>query len=512
MKALLGRDESRAIDAAAISAGVPGLVLMENAGRGAADVLASRMAGERLRAPLVVGGLGQNGGDAWVLARHLLVRGIRAEVALLGDPAKVTGDARTNLDALRGLGVDVQVLGAGELDRLEAMAARASVIVDGIFGTGLDRAIEGFRADAIARLARAVAPSFALDLPSGIDADTGAVLGVVLPAAITATFAAHKRGLHQHPGVDHAGDVVCVDIGVPAPSARAGTSSQAVLLERGDLAALVPPRARDAHKGSAGHVAVFAGSPGRTGAALLAGVGAMRAGAGLVTLAPRGPARAALDAKVVELMTTEIPEALEAGVAAALRECAGRASGVLGPGLGLDATARAFATRVAVEAPIPLVIDADALTALATDPAALRQARAPRVLTPHPGEAGRLLAIGTAEVQAARYRAAEQLAARTGQVVVLKGARTIVASPGRLAVCPAGTPALGVAGTGDVLSGIVAAMLAAIEDPFDAACAAVLAHAIAGELAAESDRGLLAHEVADAVPRALAAARGAAGR
>nr|MDQ3034928.1 NAD(P)H-hydrate epimerase [Myxococcota bacterium] len=263
MKALLDRDESRALDRAAIAAGVPGLVLMENAGRGATDVLCERMRGE-LRRPLIVGGLGQNGGDAWVLARHLCVRGVRAEVAILGDASKVSGDARTNLDALRGLGVDVREIGEHDLDALDAMSARATVIVDGIFGTGLDRGIDGFRAEAIRRLAAADAPRLALDLPSGIDADTGDVLGVALPAVLTATFAAHKRGLHQHPGVAHAGEIVCVDIGVPPPPIT--TSS---LLERSDLASLVPPRASDAHKGSAGHVVVFAGSPGRTGAALL---------------------------------------------------------------------------------------------------------------------------------------------------------------------------------------------------------------------------------------------------
>ncbi|AKF06621.1 bifunctional ADP-dependent NAD(P)H-hydrate dehydratase/NAD(P)H-hydrate epimerase [Sandaracinus amylolyticus] len=503
MLPLVGRDESRAIDAKAIAAGVPGLVLMENAGRGATDVLCARFA-DRLRRPLVVGGLGQNGGDAWVVARHLLVRGVCAECVVLGDPAKVAGDARVNLDALRGLGVDVRAVAESDLEHLESLAARASVIVDGLFGTGLDRVIDGFRADAIQRLAATEVPSFALDLPSGLDAQTGAVLGVVLPARVTATFAAHKRGLHQHPGVDHAGDVVLVDIGVPAPR-----DARASLLERFDLARLVPRRAADAHKGSAGHVAIFAGSPGRTGAALLSGLGAMRAGAGLVTLAARGAARAALDTKVIELMTSEIPEALEAGVAAALRECEQRDAGVLGPGVGLDATARAYTTRVAIEATIPLVLDADALSALAGDPTVLTKARAPRVLTPHPGEAARLLGTTSAEVQAARYHAAEQLAARTGQVVVLKGARTIIASRERLAVCPAGTPALGVAGTGDVLSGVIAAMLASASegDVFDAACAGVLAHAMAGELAAVADRGLFAREVADAVPHALARSR-----
>ncbi len=500
MRALLDRAEARAVDGHAVLCGVPSIVLMENAARGACDLLCAHM-GERLQRPLVVGGLGQNGGDAWALARHLLVRGVRPELAILGERSSVHGDARVQLDALSGLGVAVRDIHEANLDVLDSLAARASVMIDGVFGTGLDRPIEGFRAEAIRRLIASDVPSFALDVPSGIDADTGMVLGIAWPAKMTATFAAHKRGLHQFPGAQLAGEVICVDIGVPSPK-----DTKSRLLEPSDLRMLVPPRAIDAHKGSAGHVIVFAGSPGRTGAALLSGMGAMRAGAGLVTLAPRGAVRAALDAKVIELMTTEIPEALEAGIGAALRECEHKAAAVLGPGLGLDRTAQVYAMRLALEAPIPMVIDADALTAFAGDPSALQKARGMRVLTPHPGEAGRLLHLSSEEVQRTRYASAERLAERTGQVVVLKGARTIIASPGRLAVCPLGTPALGVAGTGDVLSGIVGAMLASLP-PFEAACAAVLVHAMAGETAALADRGLFAREVADAVPAALSQVR-----
>jgi NAD(P)H-hydrate epimerase len=376
------------------------------------------------------------------------------------------------------------------------------VLVDGVFGTGLERPIEGGRAEALARLATCGVPSFALDLPSGVDADEGTVLGVAWPASVTATFGAHKRGLHQHPGAALAGEVVVVSLGVPVPS-----PSRTVLLEASDLVPWVPARAAHTHKGMAGHVTVFGGSPGRTGAALLAGLGAMRSGAGLVTLAPRGNVRAALDAKVVELMTTEIPEALEAGIRAALTEAEGRSSCVVGPGLGLDSTARSYALRLALGLPVPTVLDADALTALGSDVHTLRAARGTRVLTPHPGEAARLLGCSASDVQAGRHHAAETLAARCGQVVVLKGAGTIIASPdGRVAVSRAGTPALGVAGTGDVLAGVVASMLVSLP-PFEAACAAVLAHGRAGEMAAEFDRGLLAREVADALPRALAAGR-----
>lgn len=501
MKPLLDRAGARAFDRRVMDAGVPGLILMENAGRGAADLLSSTMA-DRLSKVVVVGGTGQNGGDAWVIARRLKTKGYDPTVFLAGESAAVRGDAEVNLRALRAIGVDVTELAESSLAPIERALNEATLVVDGLFGTGLDRAIEGWRAGLIARLNAASAPIFAIDLPSGIDADTGAVLGIAIEAALTATFAGHKRGLWQDPGRTHAGEVVSIDIGVPGPTSRDA------LLELADAARWLPRRPIAAHKGTAGHVLVVAGSPGRTGAAILSGHGALRGGAGLVTLAARGTARDALDQKVIELMTAAIPDGDRAREAAlALAE--GKSAAAIGPGLGLDAEGKALAVGLARELPIPAVLDADALTAIAeAGPELLREAAAPRVLTPHPGEASRLLGCATSDIQSDRYGAAERLAKRTGQVVVLKGAGTVVADPsGRVAVCPLGTPALGVAGTGDVLAGALAAGLASHDVPFEAACAMVLLHARAGELAARSDRGVLAHEVADQLPPALEEAR-----
>ncbi len=467
---------------------MPGLLLMENAGRGAADALIEAFP-ERLARVVVVGGTGQNGGDAWVVARRLVTRGHRPRAFLAGDRDAVRGDARVNLTALEAVGVAVEPVAA-----LGEPLRAATLVVDGLFGTGLDRAIDGWRAELVQAVADAPAPLVALDLPSGIDANTGAVLGVAPFAALTLTFAGHKRGLWQGAGRAHAGVVRVVDIGAPPPPCVDR------LLELGDAARVLPARPFDAHKGTGGHVLVLAGAPGKTGAAVLAGEGALRGGAGLVTLAARPDARVALDSKVVELMTAEL------GSLGSLAE--GKAALVVGPGLGLDDPARALALEAALELDAPAVLDADALTLLAVEGAErLREARAPRVLTPHPGEAARLLGVSPAEVQADRYAAAERLAARSGHVVVLKGAGTLIAEPGgRVAVCPLGTPALGVAGTGDVLSGVIGAALASAA-PFEAACAAVLLHARAGELAARGDRGLLAREVAAHVPAALVEAR-----
>jgi NAD(P)H-hydrate epimerase len=263
----------------------------------------------------------------------------------------------------------------------------------------------------------------------------------------------------------------------------------------------LPRRPADAHKGSSGHVLAIAGSAGKTGAALLAATGALRAGAGLVTIASDAETRRALDHKVIELMTAELPE--QCAAAAALSLASGKSAALLGPGLGLAPERRALARELALALPIPCVLDADALTALGADLAVLRTCAAPRVLTPHPGEASRLLGRPTAVVQADRLRAAQDLAEACGQVVVLKGARSVIASArGELRISRAGTSALGVAGTGDVLSGAIAALLASLA-PFEAAWCAVELHARAGEIAARSDRGLLASEVADTIACAL---------
>ncbi|MCB9659153.1 MAG: NAD(P)H-hydrate dehydratase [Sandaracinaceae bacterium] len=513
------RAQVRAVDRHAIDAlAVPGIVLMENAGRGAFEVLVREHAGALGRVVLV-GGPGQNGGDAWVVARHLLRLGHRPRAVLVvpsGDAAELRGDAATNWAPLAPLGVETHVLPPSAHMRLADLLADATLVVDGVFGTGLTRPIEGPFAEVVGALNAARAPVFALDLPSGVDADNGHVLGVAVRATTTVTFAAHKRGLHQGPGAQLAGDLHLADIGVPVhavgvvdapdtPDApdTLGEAPFAALLQREDLGALVPPRARDAHKGTAGHVLLLGGDEGKTGALYLAGLGAQRAGAGLVTLGAPPQSRAVLEHKVVEIMTTELP-----GSAAALAALAsGKGALVVGPGLGLGTTAKALVRSWAAELAQPVVLDADALTILANAAGGLevlREAHGPRVLTPHPGEAARLLGLTSAEVQADRHVAAEALARRCGHVVALKGAGTIVASPdGGAWVCPYGTSAMGTGGTGDVLAGVIGALLGAGLGAVQAATAGVLWHALAGERAACGDRGLLASELAHALPGVL---------
>ncbi|MET0284848.1 MAG: NAD(P)H-hydrate dehydratase [Polyangiales bacterium] len=486
MLPLYTRAEMRAVDRAASERyGIPSASLMESAGARATDFIVQRY--RDLRDVVIVGGEGQNGGDGWVVARHLHARGIRARCVLIGSPDKVRGDARPNFDALAKLGIDVS--STLKLDG-------ATLIVDALFGTGLARALEGAHAEVVQRINDSDVAVCALDLPSGIDADSGQILGAAVRADVTVTFAGYKRGLFQFPGVEHAGALHVVGIGAPVPD------SDVAVIETHDVATCLPRLSRDAHKGSRGHVLVIAGSQGKTGAALLSAIGAMRAGAGLVTIAADRETQPVLEHKVLEVMTAQFSDA-----ASILKLVEGKGAAVLGPGFGITEARKQLARELARHLPVPSVLDADALTALGGDLEQLRNAVAPRVLTPHPGEASRLLGRSTAAVQADRYGAVRELAERSGQVVVLKGAHTVIGSPGgSIRVCAAGTPALGVAGTGDVLSGVMGALNVSLS-PLSAAWASVQIHALAGEIAATSDRGLLAHEVADAIPRALERAR-----
>jgi NAD(P)H-hydrate epimerase len=513
MVPVLSRAQMRAFDACAIDAcRVPSLVLMENAGRGATDVLVREVLGGRPAEArvIVVCGVGNNGGDGLVIARHLLVRGARPVVLLAGDEARASRDARLELDAWRGLGGELRMLPktAEAADAFREVSRDAAAIVDALFGTGLERAIEGFLAELVEAMNAASAPRFAVDLPSGLDADTGGAHGAVVEARVTATFAHPKLGLLTPNGGRLAGRVHVVDIGVPGSLVdRVGRSAD--LLETADLASMLRPRASAAHKNSAGHVLVVAGSPGKVGAPQLVARGAMRGGAGLLTIASWPDSARAIEARVLEAMTARIDRADPARDLDAILE--GKQAVAVGPGLGLDEPAGAAVTHVLGAFRGPLVVDADALTLFAGRAEALRAA-ASAILTPHPGELGRLLGKSTAEIEADRFGAARAAVAATGAVVVLKGAHTLIASPdGRMAVSPVACPALGTAGSGDVLAGVVAAMSCSLPR-FEAACAAVFAHALAGEAWSRAhggaDRGLLASEIADRLPDVLSRALG----
>jgi NAD(P)H-hydrate epimerase len=487
--------------------GVPGLVLMENAGRGAAEVIARELGlappGAGAPRVIVVCGAGNNGGDGYVVARRLALLGARVEVWSAVEPGRLRDDAAVNQRACQQSLGPLKLLTKGELARFGEALSTAEAVVDALFGTGLERPIEGLMRQIVEHLNAAPARRFALDLPSGLDADTGSVHGVAVRAHVTITFAAHKLGLLTPSGAEHAGRVELADIGVDERAL--GLEHDAVLADDAAVAALLRPRAVKTHKGTSGRVLVLAGSPGKVGAALLVAEGALRAGAGLVTLGGVPALSDALDRRVLEAMTARLdPDALEATLAPLL---AASNAVAIGPGLGFDAHAAALVERVALQHDGVVVIDADAISHFASAPARLAQARGPRILTPHSGELSRLLGCSAAAVEADRFGAVARAVKETSAIVLLKGPHTLVAAPGKVTVVGArGSPALASGGSGDVLGGVIAALCCELL-PFEAAYAGAYLHARVGELWADenrTDRGLLAHEIAARIPHARA--------
>jgi hydroxyethylthiazole kinase-like uncharacterized protein yjeF len=500
MVPVLSRAQTRELEAQAVRCGMPALLLMENAGRGATDILVRELLDGEPRAvrAVVVAGTGNNGGDGLVVARHLAARGAHTSVILAGDVARVTPDARANLDTWRGVGGKVVELPSGaSLATLTGEISGANVVVDALFGTGLSRPVEGWYGEVIDAMNRIDAPRFAVDLPSGLDADTGASLGATVQAQVTATFAHHKLGLLTPNGARLAGRVHVADLGIGGSSLGPPASAVQVL-EVVDVRRSLHRRAPGAYKNSAGHALIVAGSAGKVGAPQLVARGVMRAGAGLATIATWTEAAQAIESHTLEAMTSRIDrDDLSGSVDRALE---GKQVVVVGPGLGLDRDARTVVEYVLAAWHGPIVVDADALTMFAGRPSVLMAAKHP-ILTPHSGEMARLLSKTPREVEDDRFRAARELVALTGAVVVLKGAHTIIAGPdSRLAVCPVACPALATAGSGDVLGGIIAAMACSL-DGFEAACAGVMLHALSGQAwsraHAGADRGLFASEIAD---------------
>ena len=464
----------RELDRRAIEVlGVPGLELMRRAAWAALSSL--RRHWPQARRLAVHCGPGNNGGDGFLLAVLAREAGLQVDVLALGEAS--SGDAATARQAWMDAGGGVRVWRPG--DTLPA----ADVHVDALYGTGLRRAPEPAVAALIEAINASDAPVLALDVPSGLDADTGLVPGTAIHAAVTVGFIAAKRGLHTGRAANVVGALELDALGLPE-SLWQGMSPDAQLL----TAAHLPPRPRDAHKGTNGHVLAIGGEHGMAGAIRLSGEAALRAGAGLVSAATRGENLFALNAARPELMAHGVdgPQALEPLLA--------RASVLaVGPGLGLGAWSHAL-WLTALDSGKPLVLDADGLNLLAREPRRFTQ---PAVLTPHPGEAARLLGSTVAEVEADRFAAARALADRFHAVAVLKGSGSLIAeSDGRLDVCPWGNPGMATGGMGDLLTGIVAALLAQGCDAWQAACLGVGLHARAGDCAArQGERGLLATDL-----------------
>ena len=519
---ILTAEEMRGVDRAAIERlGLPGLVLMENAALGVVDAIGRQY--PRAESAAIFCGPGNNGGDGLAVARQLATRGYAVEIFLaLGTAGKagtagdrpLAGDAGLQLAVCRRLELTIHELALGGdaaeaeagLAAALAAAARHDLVIDALFGTGLARPLTGWFARLVEGLNEVPRPRVAVDIPSGLSGSSAEPPGPHLLADLTVTFAAPKVAHVFPPAADAAGELVVTDLGFPRRLVDEAAGDLHLLVGE-ELAGLLPPRARDSHKGDYGHLLLVAGSPGKAGAAVLAARAAVRAGAGLVTAAVPEPILQIVHLGSIESMVLALPAGTAAAAEQVLAAAAGKSALAVGPGLGQDAGTVAAIRRLAVAAELPLVLDADGINAFAGRPEELAARRAPTVLTPHPGELGRLLGISTAEVQADRPAAARRVAAATGAIVVLKGSLTLIAAPrGGLYVNPTGNPGMASGGTGDVLTGILGGLVAQRLEPLDATCLAVYLHGLAGDLALARLRGpsLAAEDLIASLPAAFA--------
>ncbi len=476
--------------------GIPSIVLMENAALAVADAIGDHYP-DCDRAAIFCGP-GANGGDGFALARHLEQRGVVPIVFIVGDRQKIGGDAGTNLVICERLALPLyDITDDDSLNEALVHAAEADLIIDAIFGTGLDRAPAGLFAETITSIGDLGLPIVAIDLPSGANASSAEVFEPCLQAALTVTFAAPKICHVFEPAAVFCGEVIVAEISIP----HAAIEDEGVTLALttpGDVRPYLAPRLAATHKGTYGHVAIVAGSPGRSGAAVLAARGAIRSGAGLVSVVTDSETARLVNAGSVESMTFSGPD--PAGFIAT------KDAVLIGPGLADDDESYQWIRELVAAIELPLVIDASGLNAFASHAAGLNPQRRPRVLTPHPGELGRLLGRTANEINAGRIEAVREAARITNCIVVLKGFQSLIAEPdGHVNVNPTGNPGMATGGMGDVLGGMIAAMLARGIDAFDAAITAVYLHGFAGDLLKEEmgDTGLAALDLAEHIPAAI---------
>ena len=471
--------------------GIPSIVLMENAATAVVDAIFSHYPeADRIA---VICGVGANGGDGFAIARHLENRGVVPVILIAGERAKYSGDALTNLTICERLGIPMYDV-APSVDDALAHAADADVIVDAIFGTGLNRAPEGIYAELIRAIAELRLPVVAVDLPSGANASSPVPFEPCINAEVTVTFAAPKLCHVFEPAAAYCGEVIVADISIPEAALQDENVTLALITPR-DLQPLVAPRLASTHKGTYGHLAVIAGSPGRSGAAVMCARGAIRTGAGLVTVITDAETAKLVHGGVIEAMTYSGEDFLDK-----------KSAVLIGPGLADDDASYARVRDLVAKIELPMIIDASALNAFASRANELNPHGRPRVITPHPGELARLLGRTSQEINDDRIAAARDAARITNCVAVLKGYQTLIADPeGQVRVNPTGNPGMASGGMGDVLSGIIGALLARDVDPFEAACCGVFLHGLAGDILKDEmgDTGLAATDLAERVPLAI---------
>jgi len=506
--------QMQALDRRTISeAQIPSLVLMERAGAGAADFIQGRFGPLHGKTVTILCGKGNNGGDGFVVARLLRQRQTKVAVLLLAPPTDLSRDASVMYHRWLRVGGKSATKLFRSSEQAQPILASSDLIVDALLGTGLSTHVTGAYREAIQLINQAGRPVIAIDMPSGIHADNGALLGQAVHATATVTFGLPKLGLYVGPGIDHAGIIHVVDIGIPAAYIDA-LDSRTIVVTKELVADALPARATSSHKGTFGHAGILAGSVGKTGAAALAAKAALRVGAGLVTVGVPGSVNDVLEAKLLEAMTLPLPETkartlARSGLDRVLAFMRARTAIAIGPGLSTHPETVELIQSLMKHLDRPAVLDADALNALASRASLLTECKIPPILTPHPGEMARLEVEATPQsVNADRLGTARRFARERGVFLVLKGARTVIARPdGLLAICPTGNPGMATAGTGDVLTGMVVGLLAQGVPAWEAACAATYLHGAAGDLAAQQlgQAGMLAGDLIAHIPHALQA-------
>jgi hydroxyethylthiazole kinase-like uncharacterized protein yjeF len=494
--------------------GIPGLELMEKAGRGATRVLLDQF-GDHLKAGVgIICGKGNNGGDGFVIARCLAEKGIDVSVYLLAKTAALKGDAATNRERLVPLDIGVvEIPDEDTFSKIKPSLSDHGLLVDAILGTGLTSDVRGLFKTVInfintlnARNSSGIAV-FAVDIPSGLNADTGQPCGTCIRAQGTATFGLAKIGHFTYPGAEYTGSLEIIDIGIPGAVVQAVGPKQ-YLLTSTQIRNYLQPRCADTHKGQTGHLLVIAGSRGKTGAAAMTAMSAMRAGAGLVTLGIAESLNPILETQVLEVMTAPLPQSQNGALGTSAFENikkmeAGKTCLAIGPGIGQAGETQSLVKKIISQSRIPVVIDADGLNNIAGQTQVLKSLKTPVVLTPHPGEMARLMDVTAAEVQQNRLQCARDFATNFKVHLVLKGAATVIAHPdGRAYINPTGNPGMASGGMGDVLTGVLAGFITQGFTPEAAAHAAVYLHGAAADTLAKTigPIGYLAGEVMNAIP------------
>lgn len=501
------------------SFGIPGLVLMENAGRGCVDILMEKFKDIRKKKIAVMAGRGNNGGDGFVIARYLMERGIHVTCFLLALKDKVKGDAKTNMDLVQKLcdmsdhsngSSIIEIPDAESFLKQKTSILHNDIFIDAILGTGLNSDVRGFFKDAIELINSSDRPVFSVDIPSGLNSDTGQPMGIAVKADATGTFAFAKSGHILYPGNTYTGDLDVVDIGIPGFIAR-DKGLALSLMEKNEIAALFKPRNFNSHKGSYGHLLVIAGSPGKTGAAALCANAAMRSGTGLVTLGLAKSLNKSIEPLVIEPMTHPLPEK-EKGFLSdncfdeIQKLLKGKQALALGPGLGTNKGTKKLVKKLIEKSKVPLILDADALNCIADNPGILKKKKVPAIITPHPGEMARLCGMTTMDIQADRIKIAKKFAKDHDVILILKGAGTVVSFPdGRSFICPTGNPGMASGGMGDVLTGMIAGFCAQGFSPENASLAGVYIHGMCADILAKETGafGFIASDIIQIIPKTI---------